>query len=87
MVGTWNCKQNPGQVLLIPTSPLSPLVFFNLYLLEPINFVPACNFFTDVVAVSVKDNQVLHPSPPNAGTSPAASDKEGSLDAFSCPGP
>lgn len=44
MVGTWKCKQNPGQVLLIPTSPLSPPVFFNLYLLEPINFVPACNF-------------------------------------------
>lgn len=44
MVGTWKCKQNPGQVLLIPTGPWSPPVFFNLYVLEPIDFVPACNF-------------------------------------------
>lgn len=38
-------------------------MFFNLYLLEPIDFVPACNFFTDIVSVSVKDNQVLQPFP------------------------
>lgn len=65
MVGTWNCKQNPGQVLLIPTSPLSPLVFFNLYLLEPINFVPACNFLLMLWLFQLKTTRccILPPHP------------------------
>lgn len=65
MVGTWKCKQIPGQVLLIPTGPLSPPVFFNLYLLEPINFVPACNFLLMLWLFQLKTTRccILPPQP------------------------
>lgn len=63
MVGTWKCKQNPGQVLLIPTGPWSPPVFSNLYLLEPIDFVPACNFLLMLWLFQLKTTRCCIPSP------------------------
>lgn len=63
MVGNWKCKQNPGQVLLIPTSPWSPPVFFNLYLLEPIDFMPACNFLLMLWLFQLKTTRCCTPSP------------------------
>lgn len=63
MVGTWKCKQNPGQVLLIPTGPRIPLVFFSLYLLEPIDFVPACNFLLMLWLFQLKTTRCCIPSP------------------------
>lgn len=68
MVGTWKCKQNPGQILLIPTGPWSPPVFFNLYLLEPIDFVPACNFLLMLWLFRLKTTRCCVPSfPPVPG--------------------